>query len=62
MLHNYITISLMIFCLYLAKFLLDSTTNKNDATSWIALLIVSLFWIILLPVSGWELNRKSSLS
>ena len=62
MLHNYITISLMIFCFYLAKFLLDSTTNKNDATSWIALLIVSLFWIILLPVSGWELNRKSSLN
>ena len=62
MLHHYLTISLMIFCLYLAKFLSDNTTNKNDVTSWIALLIVSVFWIILLPVSSLELTKKSSFN
>ena len=62
MLYHYLTISLMIFCLYLAKFLSDSSTKKNDATSWIALLTVSLFWIVLLPLSIWELSKKYSFN
>jgi hypothetical protein len=60
MLHYYYSmISLVIFCLYLVKFLLDSSTNKNDLTSWLALLISLVFWPVLLPISSWELTRKS---
>jgi hypothetical protein len=60
MLHYYyFMISLVIFSLYLVKFVLDSSTNKNDLTSWLALLIALFFWPILLPVSSWELTKKS---
>ncbi|MEO0848767.1 MAG: hypothetical protein AAFY63_14610 [Cyanobacteria bacterium J06643_13] len=59
MIHTYLTISLMIFSLYLIKFLLDDSTNVGDSSSWIALLIASIFWPILLPISGWELSQKS---
>lgn len=60
MLHYYyFMISLAIFSLYLVKFLIDSSTNKNDLTSWLALLIALFFWPILLPFSSWELTRKS---
>lgn len=60
MLHYYyFMISLVIFSLYLVKFVLDSSTNKNDLTSWLALLIALFFWPVLLPVSSWELTKKS---
>ncbi|MEL6579214.1 MAG: hypothetical protein AAFQ14_05655 [Cyanobacteria bacterium J06621_12] len=58
MIRSYLTISLMISFLYLGKFLLDSSTDKSDYSSWIALLIAFVFWPILLPVSSWELSQK----
>jgi hypothetical protein len=57
--HYYFIISLAIFSLCLIKFFLDSTTDKNDLTSWLALLIILFFWPILLPISSWELTKKS---
>jgi hypothetical protein len=60
MIHYYYSIiSLSIFCLYLVKFFLDDSTNKNDLTSWLALIITLIFWPVLLPISSWELTKKS---
>ena len=55
----YWIITLMVFSYWLLLFTSDSTTSKLDLTSWCFLLIAPLFWPVVLPVSSWELSRKS---
>ena len=52
-------IAFMVFCFWLSLFVLDSTTPKNDKFSWLVLLIVPLFWLIVLPLAIWELIHKN---
>ena len=55
----YLTISLMVFIYWLMVFYLDRSTSKFDLISWAVLLIAPWFWPIVLPISSWELSRKS---
>ena len=55
----YFTIALMVFIYWLMLFYLDKSTSKFDRTSWIVLLVAPWFWFIVLPISSWELSRKS---
>ncbi len=55
----YLTISLITFCFWLVIFWQDNTTPKNHLLSWIVLLIASIFWPIVLPISSWELTMKA---
>ena len=56
----YLIIVLVVFCIWFYKFWGDATTPKDDRISWIALVIGSLFWPIVLPLSIRELSRKKS--
>lgn len=56
---GYLSIALMVFIYWFMIFYLDKTTSKFDVLSWTILLIAPLFWPIVLPISGWELSRKS---
>jgi NADH:ubiquinone oxidoreductase subunit 6 (subunit J) len=58
MIHHYSLISLTVFGFYLVKFSLDTSTDKNDFTSWLTLALTLIFWPVLLPISGWELTKK----
>ena len=55
----YLTIVLMVFIYWLMLFYTDESTSKFDLTSWIVLLIAPWFWPLVLPISSWELSRKS---
>jgi len=55
---GYLVIALVVFCFWFSKFWGDATTPKDDRISWIALVIGSLFWPIVLPLSMRELARK----
>ncbi len=55
----YFTISLMVFSFWFMLFSKDYSTPKTDLISWIVLLIAPLFWPIVLPISSWELTRKT---
>lgn len=55
----YFTIVVMVFAYWLMLFGADQTTSKVDISSWIVLLIAPWFWPIVLPISSWELSRKS---
>ncbi|MGL5833403.1 MAG: hypothetical protein ACRC1Z_09245 [Waterburya sp.] len=55
----YWIICLMVFIYWFSLFYADRHTSKFDLTSWCVLLIAPLFWPIVLPISTWELNRKS---
>ncbi|PSB11377.1 hypothetical protein C7B62_05585 [Pleurocapsa sp. CCALA 161] len=55
----YWIICLMVFVYWFSLFYSDYSTSKLDLISWCVLLIASLFWPIVLPVSSWELSRKS---
>ena len=54
----YFKLGSIAFLYYLTLFLRDKTTPKNDTTSWIAIFIASLFWIIVVPISFVELSFK----
>ena len=54
-------VSVTFFCCSLIKFLLDSSTQKNDFSSWVALLVILILWPLLLPISSWELHKKSAI-
>ncbi|MEN9871713.1 MAG: hypothetical protein RLZZ171_2705 [Cyanobacteriota bacterium] len=58
MIDHYSLISLTVFGFYLVKFFLDTSTDKNDGTSWLTLVLSLIFWPVLLPISGWELATK----
>jgi NADH:ubiquinone oxidoreductase subunit 6 (subunit J) len=58
MIHYYLLISLTLFGFYLVKFFLDTSTDKNDFTSWLTLVLTLIFWPVFLPISGWELTKK----
>lgn len=49
----------MVFIYWFQLFYIDYTTSKLDLLSWSVLLIAPLFWPIILPISSWELSRKS---
>lgn len=55
----YETISIMVFIYWFILFYQDQSTPNNDFISWIFLLIVPWFWPIVLPISSWELCRKT---
>ena len=55
----YWIIYLMVFIYWFILFYADYSTSKLDLTSWCVLLIAPLFWPIVLPISSWELSRKS---
>lgn len=55
----YLTGCSVTFCVYLVVFLQDSTTQKSNLSSWIYLLIASIAWPLVLPLSCWELIRKA---
>jgi hypothetical protein len=55
----YWIICLMVFIYWFILFYTDRHTSKLDLISWCVLLIAPLFWPIVLPISTWELNRKS---
>ena len=55
-------IALILFCFWLSLFFRDSTTPKNDKTSWLVLLIAPLFWPIVLPLAIWELIQKRKVN
>ncbi|MDB9510623.1 hypothetical protein PN499_05455 [Kamptonema animale CS-326] len=57
---GYLVITLVVFCIWFAKFWGDTTTPKDDRISWIALMIGPLFWPIVLPFSILELASKKS--
>ncbi|CBN54838.1 MULTISPECIES: hypothetical protein [Kamptonema] len=57
---GYLVITLLVFCIWFAKFWGDTTTPKDDRISWIALAIGPLFWPIVLPFSILELASKKS--
>lgn len=54
----YLLIALVVFLVWLIKFLADTTTPKDDRISWIALMIGPLLWPIVLPFSILELVGK----
>lgn len=54
----YLFISLTMFTLWLRVFLADSSTKKTDIISWIALIIGSTLWPLVLPFAYLELNSK----
>jgi len=58
MIHSYLAISLIAFSFWFAWFWQDDTTHKSHLESWFALLLVSMFWFIALPISIWELAKK----
>lgn len=55
----YWIIYLMVFIYWFQLFYADYTTSKSDLFSWCILVVAPLFWPIILPVSSWELSRKS---
>lgn len=55
----YWAIALIVFLYWLVLFASDRNISKLDLTSWIILSIGPLFWPIILPISSWELNRKT---
>lgn len=55
----YLAIASIVFVYWLMLFYLDETTSKFDPISWLVLLIAPWFWPIVLPISSWELSRKS---
>ena len=57
---GYLVITLVVFCIWFAKFWGDTTTPKDDRISWIALAIGPVFWPIVLPLSILELASKKS--
>lgn len=49
----------VLFSIYMAAFLRDTTTSKGDVASWIVIAIATLFWPITLPISLKELTPKA---
>ncbi|MEO1672884.1 MAG: hypothetical protein AAFR77_19260 [Cyanobacteria bacterium J06631_2] len=60
---NFVTwygiVSMLVFGYWLLLFYTDDSTSKFDLTSWFILLVAPFFWPIILPISSWELSRKS---
>ena len=57
---SYLIIALIVFGIGLKAFLSDLTTPKTDLSSWLVLLLAPLLWLIVVPVSCWELATKNS--
>ena len=55
----YLTIAITVFIYWLGLFIADSSTPKNHLDSWLVLFIAPLFWPIVVPISIWELIRKT---
>ena len=55
----YLTIATAVFMYWLGLFIADSSTPKNHLDSWLVLVIAPLFWPIVVPLSIWELIRKT---
>ncbi|MEM6612799.1 MAG: hypothetical protein AAF652_11215 [Cyanobacteria bacterium P01_C01_bin.72] len=52
-------ICVLVFGYWFLLFYTDESTSKLDPTSWFVLLVAPFFWPIVLPISSWELSRKS---
>ena len=57
----YILIALVIFGLWLKTFIADSTVEKTDIISWVALIIGTSLWPLVLPLAYLELSHKISI-
>lgn len=56
----YFVISLVVFFGWFKIFLADATTPKTDVTSWVVLLLGTIFWPVVLPLSYAEIFEKVS--
>ena len=63
MLYYYLAISLIIVCFWLVLCLQDYTIEQEHLVSRLvllmALLMAFVFWPIIVPLSAWELIRKT---
>ncbi|MCU0570318.1 MAG: hypothetical protein MUF49_27570 [Oculatellaceae cyanobacterium Prado106] len=57
----YFPIALFLFCIFLGFFLADSSTPKNDAVSWMTLVVAAAFFPVVVPMAVLErlLKRRS---
>ncbi len=53
-------VATLVFTAWLSVFWQDVTTPKTDMTSWIALVVGSSLWVIILPFAYLELMQKKS--
>jgi cytochrome c oxidase subunit IV len=54
----YLTIATLIFCILLISFLLDHSTLKTDKKSWAVVILGSIFWVVVMPLSFLEVTCK----
>jgi hypothetical protein len=54
----YLIIASLIFFILLGAFLLDGSTSKRNGMSWAVILIGTIFYPIVLPLSLIEISRK----
>ena len=56
----YLPIALFTFLILLGAFLLDSSTPKTHWPSWRIVLLGSAFWLVVIPLSAFEMALKLS--
>ena len=48
------------YCFFLlCRMFGDRECSKTDRASWIVIAIASLFWVLVIPISIWELQAKA---
>ncbi|MEC4987757.1 MAG: hypothetical protein SAJ37_03325 [Oscillatoria sp. PMC 1068.18] len=56
----YFMVAIAVSSICLVAFFQDTTTPKTDLISWIAIFVATLFWLLIVPISCWELFNKKS--
>jgi hypothetical protein len=55
----YLSIALFTFLILLSAFLFDRSTPKTHWRSWQIVVLGSFFWLVVIPLSVFEVVRKS---
>jgi len=57
----YLPIAFVMLCIFLGGFLADNSASKSDVISWVAVVVGSVFFPLVIPIALIERLLRSSL-